>query len=79
MKTLLVFSASLLVGFFGIKMYQKEPVKPQTICPAYPEIKFSQEELAPPEYKHCEKCLTGVYRWDSEAEKEICSFCSKAP
>ena len=48
------------------------------ICPAYSEIKFSPEEVAPPEYKHCEKCLTGVYRWDSEAGKELCSFCARA-
>jgi hypothetical protein len=78
MKTLLVFSASLAVGFFGVTVYKKETTKmiaPQ-ICPIYPEIKFSPEEVAPPEYKHCEKCLTGVYRW--EGEQEVCSFCARA-
>jgi hypothetical protein len=83
MKTLLAFSASLALGFLGIKMYQKEPAKTQTIaakimapiCPAYPEIKATAEELSPPLYKHCEKCLTGVYRKDETSGEETCSFC----
>lgn len=85
MKSLAVFGATFVLAMFTAQLYKKElkqknaAVVKTNACPWYPEIAATKEETIPPAYKHCEKCLAGVYRFDAELEKEICSFCYREP
>lgn len=82
MKSFVVFVASLLIGITGVKLYNNSNIQkprqiaaaPAAFCPAYTELKFTQEETTPTIYDHCEKCSIGVYRKDDQ-NKEICSYC----